>query len=81
MSNILLRNILRENIQIANPDALEKAALTFAQQLISSGDVITVHRPETSADGQIDDYAEDLAEQIRNEVMKWANIVNSRGGR
>jgi hypothetical protein len=60
---------------------LENECKAFAQRLIQSGIIDSVHKDLTSADVPAIDYSEDLGEVIRNEVIKWKSTVNARGGR
>lgn len=82
MSHIKLSSlVLAENIEITNVVKLENECKAFAQRLVQQGIVSSVHKDLTSADGKAVDYVEDIAEVIRNEVIKWKSMVNARGGR
>lgn len=73
--------ILKESIEISDVFNLEKECKAFAQKLVDSGLVRSIHKDLTSSDVAADNYVEDIAEVVRNEVVKWKDTVNSRGGR
>lgn len=82
MKHILLSSLLlSENIEITNVVKLENECKEFAKRLIQSGIVSSVHKDLTSSDVPAVDYTEDMAEVIRNEIIKWKSTVNARGGR
>jgi len=49
--------------------------------LIKSGLVSSQNKPLTATQGQPLDYVEDLADVVRNAVIHWIDVENSRGGR
>lgn len=82
MSHIKLSSlVLAENIEIPNVVTLENECKTFAQKLINDGLITSAHKNLTSSDVAAGNYVEDIAEVIRNEIIKWKNMVNARGGR
>lgn len=82
MSHIKLTSlILAENIEISNVVKLENECKAFAQKIIQDGILTSIHKDLTSSDVAAADYVEDLAEVIRNEVIKWKATVNTRGAR
>ena len=72
---------MAENIEISNVVKLENECKVFAQKMIQDGVVTSMHKDLTSSDVGASNYVEDLAEVIRNEVIKWKETVNARGGR
>ena len=81
MSHIKLSSLLSENIEITNVLKLENECKAFAQKLIQDGVIGSMHKDLTSSDVAAGEYTEDIAEVIRNEVIKWKNTINVRGGR
>lgn len=81
MSHIKLSSLLSENIEITNVLKLENECKAFAQKLVQDGVIGSMHKDLTSSDVAADEYTEDIAEVIRNEVIKWKNTINTRGGR
>lgn len=81
MNHIKLSSLINENIEISNVVTLENECKQFAQRLIDNAVITSVHKDLTSADGKACDYVEDIAEVVRNEVIKWKSMVNARGGR
>jgi hypothetical protein len=81
MSHIKLSSLLSENIEITNVLKLENECKAFAQKLVQDGVVSSMHKDLTSSDVAACEYTEDIAEVIRNEVIKWKNTINARGGR
>ena len=82
MSHIKLTSlVLAENIEIPNVVTLENECKIFAQKLINDGLITSAHKDLTSSDVVAGNYVEDIANVIRNEIIKWENVVNARGGR
>lgn len=81
MNHIKLYSLVKENIEVSNVVKLENECKAFAKRLVDTGVISSLHKDLTSADVPATDYTEDLAEVIRNEVIKWKSIVNARGGR
>lgn len=81
MSHIKLSSLLSENIEITDVLKLENECKAFAQKLVQDGVIGSMHKDLTSSDVAADEYTEDIAEVIRNEVIKWKNTINTRGGR
>jgi len=82
MKPILLSSLLlSENIEITNVVKLENECKEFAKKLVAQGIITSVHKDLTSADVPAMNYSEDIAEVIRNEIIKWKSTVNARGGR
>ena len=82
MNHIKLSSfILSENIEIPNVVELEHACKAFAQKLIDDGLITSIHKDLTSSDVASANYVEDIAEVVRNEIIKWKSTVNARGGR
>jgi hypothetical protein len=80
--NIKLKELLlKEQLSVADVRLLEKASTAFAETLIKDKILQSYHQHMTSADVNISDYVEDLAEVVRDEVISWVNTVNARGGR
>lgn len=73
--------ILTENIEITNVVKLENECKQFAQKLVNDGIIASVHKDLTSSDVSAGNYVEDIAEVVRNEIIKWKNTINARGGR
>ncbi len=78
---ITLRSLVPEQMENTSLQGLEKESKAFALKLIQTGLISSHHMPQTSADERPLDYAEDLAEVVRNAVIHWVSIENSRGGR
>jgi hypothetical protein len=81
MSHIKLSSLLSENIEITNILKLENECKAFAKKLVQDGVIGSMHKDLTSSDVAASEYTEDIAEVIRNEVIKWKNTINARGGR
>lgn len=82
MSEIKLKSLLlKEQFYISDMNNLEKACKAFADTLIKNKIVNHQHKDLTAADTPISQYSEDIAEVVRNEVIKWMDISNRRGGR
>lgn len=81
MSHIKLSSLLLENIEITNILKLENECKAFAKKLLQDGVIGSMHKDLTSSDVAASEYTEDIAEVIRNEVIKWKNTINARGGR
>lgn len=77
----LTKLILAENIEISNVVKLENECKKFVQNLVNDGIVTSVHKDLTSSDVSAGNYVEDIAEVVRNEIIKWKNTINARGGR
>lgn len=73
--------ILKENIEITNVVKLENECKQFVQKLVNDGIITSVHKDLTSSDVSAGNYVEDIAEVVRNEIIKWKNTINARGGR
>lgn len=80
MSHIKLSSLITENIAISNVLKLENEAKAFAQKLVQDGIVVSIHKDLTSSDVVASNYVEDIAEVVRNEVIKWKDTINARGG-
>lgn len=82
MSEIKLKSLLlKEQFHISDMNDLEKASKAFALTLLKNNVIGYHHKNMTAADTPIDQYAEDIAEVVRNEVIKWMDVANRRGGR
>lgn len=82
MEKIKLKSLLlKEQFYISDMNNLEKASKAFALTLLKDKIVGSHHKDMTAADTPIDQYAEDIAEVVRNEVIKWMDVANRRGGR
>lgn len=82
MDHIKLKSfLLKENIDISDMISLEKASKSFALVLVRNKILTSKHKDLTSSDVEVNQYVEDIAEVVRNEVIHWVNIVNARGGR
>ena len=82
MSHIKLKSmILHEQINISDMNGLENASKAFAENLIKNKIIASHHKDLTAADTPIEAYVEDIAEVVRNEVIKWMDMANARGGR
>jgi hypothetical protein len=82
MSSIKLKSILlKEQFHISDMAALENASKAFAKMIIKNKIVGSHHKDLTAADADIDQYVEDIGEVVRNEVIKWMDVANRRGGR
>jgi hypothetical protein len=81
MSHIKLTSLLSENIEVADLTKLEHASRAFAEALIKDNIIESRHVDLTSSDVASNQYVEDIAEVVRNEVIKWKDMVNARGGR
>ena len=82
MSNLKLKYILlKEQFHITDVMALEKAASDFAKMLINKKIIGSHHKNMTAADTNINQYTEDIAEVVRNEIIKWMDVANRRGAR
>jgi len=81
MSHIKLSSLLSENIEITNVLKLENECKAFAQKLVQDGVIGSMHKDLTSSDVAAGEYTEDIAEVVRNEIIKWMDVANRRGGR
>lgn len=82
MSEIKLKSLLlKEQFHVSDMVALDKASKAFALTLLKNKILGSHHKDLTAADTEIDQYAEDIAEVVRNEVLKWMDVANRRGGR
>lgn len=81
MSHIKLSSLIGENIEVSNVVKLENECRAFAQRLLDTGVIASIHKDLTSADVPAGNYVEDIAEVVRNEIIKWKSTVNARGGR
>jgi hypothetical protein len=81
MKPIKLKNLIAEDLTTPDLRGLEEASKKYAEELIQKGLVKVSHNHFSSADGHAEDYTEDLVNVLRNEVLKWMRMVNSRGGR
>ncbi len=82
MNNIKLKSLLlKEEFYVSDMTMLEKACKAFADTLIKDKIVSYQHKDLTAADTPISQYSEDIAEVVRNEVIKWMDVANRRGGR
>lgn len=82
MSNLTLKSILlKEQFYISDMNGLESASKAFAEEIIKNRVLGSRHKDLTAADTAIDQYTEDIAEVVRNEVIKWMDTANRRGGR
>jgi hypothetical protein len=73
--------LLKEQFHISDMNMLEKACKAFADTLIKDKIVAHHHKDLTAADTPISQYSEDIAEVVRNEVIKWMDVSNRRAGR
>jgi len=82
MNNITLKSLLlKEQFYVSDMMYLEKACKAFAETLIKDKIVSHQHKELTTTDAEIGQYSEDIAEVVRNEVVKWMDVANRRGGR
>lgn len=82
MNDMKLKQLLlKEQFHVSDMTALENASKAFAKTLIKNKIVGSHHKDLTAADTEIDQYAEDIGEVVRNEVIKWMDVANRRGGR
>lgn len=81
MSHIKLTSLLSENIEVADLTKLEHASRAFAEMLVKDNIIGSRHVDLTSSDVASNQYIEDIAEVVRNEVIKWKDMVNARGAR
>jgi hypothetical protein len=82
MNHVSLKSLLlKEQFHVSDMVMLEKACLAFADVLIKNNIVAHHHKDLTAADTAISHYSEDIAEVVRNEVIKWMDVANRRGGR
>jgi hypothetical protein len=82
MKKIKLKSLLlKEQIEISDMLELEHASKAFAKVLLDNNVIIHKHKNLTAADVEASAYIEDIAEVIRNEIIKWININNARSGR
>ncbi len=82
MSEIKLKSLLlKEQFHVSDMVTLDKASKAFALTLLKNKILGSHHKDLTAADTEIDQYAEDIAEVVRNEVLKWMDVANRRGGR
>jgi len=78
---IPLRSLVPEQVENPNLPGLEQESRAFAERLIKSGLVSSQNKPLTATQEQPLDYVEDLADVVRNAVIHWIDVENSRGGR
>ena len=82
MSEIKLKSLLlKEFIEVSDMQDLEKASKAFALTLLQNKVITSRHKDLTASDLDANQYVEDIAEVVRNEVIDWMNTANSRGGR
>lgn len=82
MSEIKLKSLLlKEQFHVTDINALDKASKAFALTILKNNIIGSRHKDLTAADTNISQYAEDIAEVVRNEVIKWMDVANRRGGR
>lgn len=82
MKNVKLKSLLlKEQFHISDMSALENASKLFAKTLVKDKIIGSHHKDLTAADTNIDQYVEDISEVVRNEVIKWMDMANRRGGR
>ncbi len=82
MSEIKLKSLLlKEFIEVSDMQNLEKASKAFALTLLKNKILTSKHKDLTASDLDVNQYAEDIAEVVRNEVLKWMDVANRRGGR
>ena len=82
MSEIKLKSLLlKEFIEVSDIQNLEKASKAFALILLQNKVITSRHKDLTASDLDANQYVEDIAEVVRNEVIHWMNTANSRGGR
>ena len=82
MSEIKLKSLLlKEFIEVSDMQNLEKASKAFALTLLKNKVLTSRHKDLTASDLDVNQYVEDIAEVVRNEVVKWMDVANRRGGR
>jgi len=82
MNNIKLKSLLlKEQLEVADLHALESLSQNFVKSLIDAKVIQHYHKDLTAADVDSSQYIEDISEVVRNEVIKWVNMANARGGR
>lgn len=82
MNPVKLKSLLlKEQFHVSDMNSLEKASKAFALILLKNKILGSHHKDLTAADTDVSQYAEDIAEVVRNEVIHWMNTANSRGGR
>lgn len=82
MQKMMLKSLLlKEQFHVADVIALEKASKDFVHMLLTNKIIGSHHKDLTSADTDVSQYEEDIAEVVRNEVIKWMDVANRRGGR
>ena len=82
MSEIKLKSLLlKEFIEVSDMQNLEKASKAFALTLLKNKVLTIRHKDLTASDLDVNQYVEDIAEVVRNEVLKWMDTANRRGGR
>lgn len=82
MKHIKLSSLLlKENIELTDLVRLENESKSFVQRLIQQGLITSKHKDLTSSDVGVSQYVEDIAEVVRNEIIKWKDTINARGGR
>ena len=82
MKHIKLSSLLlKENIELTDLVKLENECKEFVQKLIQLGLITSRHKDLTSSDVRANQYIEDIAEVIRNEIINWKDTINARGGR
>lgn len=70
-----------EDIQVSDPRRLGELSKQFVDQLIKLNIIQTAQKQVTSANPSAAGFDEDLAEIIKNSIVKWASTNNSRAGR
>lgn len=78
---ITLRSLLPEQLEHSNLPMLKTECKAFADRLIHTKLVSSSNKKMTATQEIPEDYSEDLAGAIRNAVMHWISVSNSRGGR
>ena len=82
MKHIKLSSLLlKENIELTDIVKLENECKAFVQRLIQQRLITSKHKDLTSSDVGANQYVEDIAEVVRNEIIKWKDTINARGGR
>lgn len=82
MSEIKLKSLLlKEQFHVSDMVTLDKASKAFAMTLLKNKILGSHHKDLTAVDADVNQYVEDIAEVVRNEVLKWMDVANRRGGR
>lgn len=75
----LIKECVKENLQLADGDGLKNEVNQFVKQLVTKGLIRSYHRDKTSGDMNANDFTEDISHKILEAIMEWTQMANDRG--